>query len=279
MLCPSGAPQRRAFGSFGLTQSCQHSSIRWTPDTTTEGNGGGFGWCCYDLMTWCFDDDCIWQIWHVWSMICLINDMFDQWYDVWSIRPCLFTLSYLDILHLYILDLDSGVYCRIWQIEIFGFVRPNWICIFSQGKTSLHLVSLGGAHGWTANLERQESLKDFRAVAFEAIHYHSVRIDNHDLIIYHVSYIVIIMRSIDCPLTTRLIIRRTGVGFQCVLLMTLALMIMNDPNIHHVQTTFTLSTCCSQPSPSGHPESRQSGWQCGHRRCQGLDGIVMCIVH
>ena len=208
-------------------------------------------------------------------------------------------------LHTFISWYTSFLYSRFgfWgllqddKLKSLAFVWPNWIYIFSQGKTALHLVSLGGAHGWTANLERQESLKDFRAVAFEAVHYHSVRIDNHDLIIYHISYIVIIMRSNDCPSTTRLIIRRTGVGFQCVLLMALALMIMNDPNIHHVhpfilerppphfdseyfaQTMSTLSTCCIQPSSSGHPESRQSGWQCRHRRCQGLDGIVMCIVH
>lgn len=56
----------------------------------------------------------------------------------------------------------------------FGPVSSHFH-IFSQGKTALHLVSLGGAHGWTANLERQESLKDFRAVAFEAVHYHSNR--------------------------------------------------------------------------------------------------------
>lgn len=81
------------------------------------------------MLLW-LDDLMFWWWFHMADMACLINDMFDQWYDVWSIRPCLFTLSYLDILHLYILDLDSGVYCRIWQIEIFGF------CV---AKLNLHL--------------------------------------------------------------------------------------------------------------------------------------------
>lgn len=196
-------------------------------------------WCCYDLMFWWWfhiDRYGLNMLKH--RKKNLIMMMFDQWYDVWSIRPYLFTLSYLDILHLYILALDSGVYCRIWQIEIFGF------CV---AKLNLHLQPRKdcftfGLTWWCAWLDckswkTRESQRLPRCSLWGSpLPFCSNRQSwSYRLIIYHVSYIVIIiMRSIDCPSTTRLIIRRTGVGFHCVLLMTLALMIMNDPNIHHV---------------------------------------------
>ena len=76
-------------------------------------------------------------------------------------------------------------------------------------------------------------------LSYITYHYNSLYIIYHisymAYIIYHISYIVIVMRSVDCPSTTRLIIRRTGVGFQCILLMTLAhLFIFERPLDHHL---------------------------------------------
>lgn len=98
MLCPSGAPQRRAFGSFGLTQSCQHSSIRWTPDA---------------VMTWWLDVLMMIPYWQIWLFTCLnidknllwwclINDMMCDQFDPVSSH------FHILIYFIYILDLDSG---------------------------------------------------------------------------------------------------------------------------------------------------------------------------